>query len=136
MPADREALLIGHTASIVAAFVARNQLRPSAVPDLISAVYDALAAKLAAQPVATATHPAVPIDQSVHPDFLVCLECGKKFSSLRRHIGAAHRLNPNQYREKWGLPPDYPMIAPTFASMRSISALHVWRERRNHPEVQ
>jgi len=133
MTEDPKALLLSQTAAIVAAFVARNAMRASELPNLIGAVHDALSSKWGALFAGDekGRQPAVPISQSVHPDCLVCLEDGKEFASLRRHIIAAHKLTPDQYRKKWQLPADYPMVAPNLANMRSMSALRVWREKRS-----
>ena len=88
---------------------------------MISDVYEALgkAAAKAAQPVKEDLKPAVPIKRSVTPDYIICLEDGKKFKSLKRHLRTHYNLTPEEYREKWGLPHDYPMVAPNYAAARS-----------------
>ena len=109
-------------AEIVAAFVANNSLPIAELPALIQSTHAALE-RLASGPVNTAPQvekkePAVSIRKSITPDFLVCLDDGKKFKSLRRHL-ATLGMTPDQYRAKWGLPSDYPMVAPNFAAARS-----------------
>ena len=109
-------------AEIVAAFVANNSLPIAELPALIQSTHAALE-RLASGPVDTAPQvekkePAVSIRKSITPDFLVCLDDGKKFKSLRRHL-ATLGMTPDQYRAKWGLPSDYPMVAPNYAAARS-----------------
>ena len=109
-------------AEIVAAFVANNSLPIAELPALIQSTHAALE-RLASGPLNTAPQvekkePAVSIRKSITPDFLVCLDDGKKFKSLRRHL-ATLGMTPDQYRAKWGLPSDYPMVAPNFAAARS-----------------
>jgi predicted transcriptional regulator len=109
-------------AEMVAAFVSNNPLPKSELPALIHAVHSAVE-RLAAEPGSAppqveAKMPAVPIRRSITPDFLICLDDGKRFKSLRRHL-AGLGLTPAQYREKWNLPPDYPMVAPNYAAQRS-----------------
>jgi predicted transcriptional regulator len=109
-------------AEIVAAFVANNSLPIAELPALIRSTHAALE-RLASGPVDTAPQlekkePAVSIRKSITPDFLVCLDDGKKFKSLRRHL-ATLGMTPDQYRAKWGLPSDYPMVAPNYAAARS-----------------
>ena len=109
------------TAEIASAYVANNSLSQSELPALLHSVHDALnrtAAGKADQPAPTLTPP-VPIRKSVTPDYIVCLEDGKKFKSLKRHLRTQYSMTPEQYREKWGLPADYPMVAPNYAKARS-----------------
>ena len=112
-------------AEIVAAYVANNSLASSGIPQLIAEVYAALH-RLAqpAAPVAAPNkpQPAVAVKRSVTPDFIVCLEDGQKFKSLKRHLTAVHNMTPKEYRGKWQLPEDYPMVAPTYAAKRSTLA--------------
>ena len=113
--------LIELTADIVAAYVGNNPLQMAELPGLISQVHTALngiAAGEAEQP-AEPLKPAVSIRKSITPDYIVCLEDGKKFKSLKRHLRTHYDLTPEQYREKWGLPADYPMVAPSYAEARS-----------------
>jgi predicted transcriptional regulator len=111
---------INLTADIVAAFVRNNSVPPDGLPALIESVNSALAA--VDNPVAPpqpAPEPAVNRKRSVTPNFIYCLEDGKKFRSLRRHLGSAHGMTPEAYRTKWDLPGDYPMTAPSYAAKRS-----------------
>lgn len=109
------------TATIVSAFVGNNVTPASELPGLISQVHGALVRVASGQgeAVAEPTKPAVPVKKSMTSDYLVCLEDGKKFKSLKRHLRTQYNMTPEQYREKWGLPPDYPMVAPNYAVARS-----------------
>ncbi|MEW6643303.1 MAG: MucR family transcriptional regulator [Pseudomonadota bacterium] len=109
------------TAGIVSAYVSNNTTPASELPALISQVHAALV-RVAAGHVKAAPEPAkpaVPVKKSMTSDYLVCLEDGKKFKSLKRHLRTQYNMTPEQYREKWGLPPDYPMVAPNYAVARS-----------------
>ena len=112
------------TADIVAAYVGNNVVPASDVPGLISDVFKALngAVKGSEEKQVIPEKPAVPVRRSVTPDYLICLEDGKKFKSLKRHLRTHYDLTPEQYREKWGLAPDYPMVAPNYAQARSMLA--------------
>jgi predicted transcriptional regulator len=116
---------VGLAAEVVAAFISNNPLPKSELPALIEAVHSAVErlgkGSESAPPQVELKQPAVPVRKSVTPDFLICLEDGKKFKSLRRHL-KLHGLTPEQYREKWKLPPDYPMVAPNYAVLRSAMA--------------
>ena len=109
------------TATIVSAYVSNNTTSASELPALISQVHGALmrVASGQAETVVEPSKPAVPIKKSMTSDYLVCLEDGKKFKSLKRHLRTQYNMTPEQYREKWGLPPDYPMVAPNYAVARS-----------------
>jgi predicted transcriptional regulator len=109
------------TANIVSAYVSNNTTSASDLPALISQIHGALVrvASGQAETVAEPTKPAVPVKKSMTSDYLVCLEDGKKFKSLKRHLRTQYNMTPEQYREKWGLPPDYPMVAPNYAVARS-----------------
>ena len=114
------------TAQVVAAYISNNPLPKGDLPDFILAVHSSLGrlgseSELSLLPQAEAQTPAVPIRRSVTPDFLICLEDGKKFKSLRRHLGGLG-LTPEQYRKKWKLPSDYPMVAPNYSAQRSALA--------------
>lgn len=116
--------LIALTASIVSAYVTRNNLPTADLPRLIASTHVALAS-LAASPAPVASEPlvpAVPIRKSVTPDAIICLEDGRAFKSLKRHLSASYGLTPDQYRAKWNLPADYPMVAPNYAEARSALA--------------
>jgi predicted transcriptional regulator len=115
-------------AEIIAAFVSNNPLPKGELPALIHAVQTAVV-RLAAGPESAVPQievktPAVPIRKSITPDFLICLDDGKRFKSLRRHL-AGLGLTPAQYREKWNLPSDYPMVAPNYAAQRSALAKQI-----------
>lgn len=118
-----DAGLIGRTADIVSAYVSYNTIATNQLPDLITSVNAALnGQRHQPEPEREPQKPAVPIRRSVQPDAITCLECGKKFKSLRRHIGTEHGLEPAEYRQKWGLPADYPMAAPNYSEQRSAMA--------------
>jgi predicted transcriptional regulator len=119
---DKSDNLAGLAAEIVAAYVSNNQVSQTEVPRLIGEVYRALVAAVAGEAPREALSelkPAVTLRKSVTPDFIVCLEDGKKFKSLKRHLRTHYNLSPEQYRDKWSLPADYPMVAPNYAKARS-----------------
>ena len=119
----QEAHFIALTAEIVSAYVGNNTVAMSEIPSLINQVHTALTRVSAeAEPVSDPLKPAVPPKRSVTPEYIVCLEDGKKFKSLKRHLRTQYKMTPEQYREKWGLPPDYPMVAPNYAAARSSLA--------------
>ena len=107
------------TAKIVSAHVGKNQIAPDALPKLIQSVHHSLATAGTAESALAPLTPAVPIRKSVFPDHIVCLEDGKKLKMLKRHLQVSYGMTPEQYREKWKLPADYPMVAPNYASQRS-----------------
>lgn len=110
------------TAEIVSAHVSNNSVPLSDLPGLIQEVYRTLAA-VGTQPAQPERpQPAVPVKKSVTPDYLICLEDGKKLKMLKRHLKTAYNMSPEQYRERWALPPDYPMVAPNYAKHRSSLA--------------
>ena len=109
------------TADIVSAYVSNNTVAATEIPALISQVHAALSrvgSNLSEAP-AEPLKPAIPIKRSITPDYIVCLEDGKKFKSLKRHLRTQYNMTPEQYRDKWALPPDYPMVAPNYAAARS-----------------
>ncbi|MEO6396404.1 MAG: MucR family transcriptional regulator [Devosia sp.] len=113
--------LIELSTEIVSAYVSHNALSVTDLPKLIGEVYSALRglrSTVAAAP-AEELKPAVPVRKSVAPDYIICLEDGKKFKSLKRHLRTHYDLSPEDYREKWGLPSDYPMVAPNYSATRS-----------------
>ena len=124
--------LVELTVDIVSAYVGNNTVVASELPTLISEVTDALgkAAARAAQPATEELKPAVPIKKSITPDYIICLEDGKKFKSLKRHLRTYYNLSPEEYREKWGLPHDYPMVAPNYAATRSALAKQIGLGKR------
>jgi predicted transcriptional regulator len=109
------------TATIVSAYVSNNPTPASDIPALIGQIHAALLrvstgrAELPLEP----AKPAVPVKKSMTADYLICLEDGKRFKSLKRHLRTKYSMTPEQYRDKWGLPPDYPMVAPNYAVARS-----------------
>ena len=109
-------------ADIVSAFVSNNSLPAADLPALIGSVHQALntlANGAVQQPAEQQKSPAVSIKKSVQPDYIVCLDDGKRFKSLKRHLRTTYNLTPDQYRAKWGLPAEYPMVAPNYAAQRS-----------------
>lgn len=118
-----QADLLAMTTDIVAAHVSNNAVSKAELPGLIETVYKSLgslggeAAFHGDRPV-----PAVPVKKSIHPDYIICLEDGKKLKMLKRHLKSAYDMTPEEYREKWHLPPDYPMVAPNYAERRSALA--------------
>jgi predicted transcriptional regulator len=120
--ADFDALLLDRTTQIVAAFVSHNHIQSSDVAILIANTHNALRSLATEVPAPVeALEPAVPIKKSITPDFLICLDDGRKFKSLKRHLNTLG-MTPNEYREKWGLRPDYPMVAPNYSATRSSLA--------------
>jgi predicted transcriptional regulator len=119
-PANQNVL--GLVAQIVSAHVSNNSVPPDALPSLIQEVFKTLSGvgKEPAQP--DRPQPAVPIKKSVFPDHIICLEDGKKLKMLKRHLKTAYNMTPEQYRERWGLASDYPMVAPSYARHRSTLA--------------
>ena len=121
MSENASSIYIELAADIVSAYVSNNSVPAGDLPGLISEVHLALArvGNGAAEASAEAPKPAIAIKKSVTPDYIICLEDGKKFKSLKRHLRTQYNLTPEQYREKWGLAPDYPMVAPNYAKARS-----------------
>ena len=113
--------LVELTAKIVSAYVSNNTIVASDIPQLINETHAALsrATGNTSLPEREELKPKVPVKKSVMPDFIVCLEDGKKFKSLKRHLRTHYNLSPEEYREKWDLPHDYPMVAPNYARARS-----------------
>ena len=113
--------LIDLAADIVSAYVSNNPVASQDLPSLIAEVYGALhkTSQGEPEPEPEPLKPAVSIKKSVTPDHIICLEDGKKFKSLKRHLRTHYNLSPEEYREKWGLPTDYPMVAPNYAKARS-----------------
>ena len=119
--AGKQQGLLSLTTEIVAAFAGHNTVATSDLPSLIGTVYEALraAGTVEAEKPAEALVPAVPIKKSVMPEFIVCLEDGKKLKMLKRHLATRYNMTPAAYRQRWGLPNDYPMVAPDYAAQRS-----------------
>ncbi len=118
---DDKLEVIEMTADIVSAYVGNNSVSAADLPGLIQSVHRALAGVSGgAEPVEVAPkEPAVPIRRSITPDYLICLEDGRKFKSLKRHLRTKYNISPEEYRAKWGLAKDYPMVAPNYAKARS-----------------
>lgn len=116
--------LTDQAAEIVAAYVAANEVAVEDLPALIKRVHAALRDISTASPVMpeASKEPAVPIKKSISPDYIICLEDGKKFKSLKRHLRTRYSMTPDEYRSKWSLPHDYPMVAPNYAKERSTLA--------------
>src|ERR1700756_5327924 len=115
--------LLALTTEIVAAHVSNNTVAVADLPTLINQVYQSLSTIGSGPvPVAERPQPAVSIKKSIHPDYIVCLEDGKKLKMLKRHLKTAYDMSPEEYRERWGLPADYPMVAPNYAQHRSSLA--------------
>ena len=114
--------VLGLTVKIVSAHIGNNQVAAAALPTLIQAVYRSLSTTGKAGVAPEAQKPAVPRKKSVFPDFIICLEDGKKLKLLKRHLKTTYNLTPDEYRKKWGLPHDYPMVVPSYARKRSALA--------------
>ena len=133
-----ESSYIQLTANIVSAYVSNNTVSSAEIPNLIAQVCSALM-RISSGQVATPAEPlkpAVAVKRSVTPEHIVCLEDGKKFKSLKRHLRTQYGITPEQYREKWGLPADYPMVAPNYAAARSQLAkqMGLGQQRRRRRE--
>ncbi|MES0178996.1 MucR family transcriptional regulator [Mesorhizobium sp. M0025] len=128
---DAQLDTVSIAADIVAAYVSNNPLPVGELPKLIGDIHAALKGigTPATEPVVK-QEPAVSIKKSVTPDFIICLEDGKKFKSLKRHIGVHYNLSPEEYRQKWNLPADYPMVAPNYAATRSALAKSIGLGRK------
>lgn len=118
--------LLALTTNIVASHVSNNLVAVGELTQLIQQVYSALATvgNAAAAP-APRPQPVVPIKKSITPDYIICLEDGKKLKMLKRHLKTRYNITPDEYRERWGLPPDYPMVAPNYAAQRSELAKQI-----------
>jgi predicted transcriptional regulator len=116
--------LLRMTSEVAAAYVSNNNLPSGQLPDVIRTIHESLAALSGAR-VAAASEPptpAVAIKKSITPDYIVCLEDGKKLKMLKRHLRSTYNMTPDEYRHRWGLPADYPMVAPNYAAQRSAFA--------------
>lgn len=114
--------LLTQTSKIAAAYLSNNSVDAEAIPDLLSSIYEGLVEAAASGEdgqEAKALVPAVPIEESLKDDVIICLEDGKPYQSLKRHLRVKYGMSPEEYREKWGLPADYPMVAPAYAKRRS-----------------
>ena len=122
-----EAQLVSLTADIVSAHVSNNSVAVSDLPTLIKNVHSALSglSMSAPEPEPKKQEPVVPIRSSVKPDYIVCLEDGKKLKMLKRHLMTHYQMTPDEYRQKWGLSPEYPMVAPNYAEQRRSLAVKI-----------
>ena len=125
--------LLKLTAEIVAAHVGNNAIAGSDLAALIQSVFDTLGRLASDEPAAAEMTPAVPIRRSVTDDHIVCLEDGKKLKTLKRHLMTDHGLTPQEYRAKWGLKPDYPMVAPNYSAQRQAMAKQIGLGRKRAP---
>ncbi len=118
---DDKAEIIEMTADIVSAYVGNNSVSATDLPNLIQSVHRALSTVSggAVEAAPAPKEPAVPLKKSITPDYLICLEDGRKFKSLKRHLRTKYDMSPDEYRSKWGLAKDYPMVAPNYAKARS-----------------
>jgi len=116
---ENRSVMIDLTAEIVSAYVRNNPVQSLELPDVIRSVHDSLMSLMGPVDVQEEQKPAVPVRKSVTDEYLICLEDGKKFKSLKRHLRSKYDMSPEDYREKWGLPYDYPMVAPAYARQRS-----------------
>jgi predicted transcriptional regulator len=123
-PKMAEEELLRMTADVVAAYVSNNTLPTAQLAEVINAVYSSLKGLegQVAEPPPEPAKPAVPIRRSITPDYLICLEDGKKLKMLKRHLRSTYNMTPDEYRTRWGLAPDYPMVAPNYAEQRSAFA--------------
>ena len=125
--------VLGLTVQIVSAHVAHNSVQAASLPELIQQVYATLS-NIGSEPVEVEKRaPAVPVKKSVFPDYLICLDDGKKLKMLKRHLKTAYDMTPEQYRERWNLPHDYPMVAPNYAEHRSLLAKKIGLGRKPAP---
>jgi predicted transcriptional regulator len=121
---EEKADLIEMTAEIVAAYVENNSLAAADLPGLIQSVHKALSTAITGAEVVESApqEPAVSVRRSITPDYIICLEDGRKFKSLKRHLRTKYNMSPEEYRARWSLPKDYPMVAPNYAKARSALA--------------
>ena len=119
------------TASVVSAYVGNNPLPPGQIPEVIKTVFGSLSSLGAGAGPREAPKPAVAPKKSVTSEYIVCLEDGKKLKMLKRHLRTTYKMTPEAYRQKWGLPADYPMVAPNYAKQRSAFAKRIGLGRRS-----
>ena len=125
------------TADVVSAYVGNNQLPTTQIPDVINTVFGSLRRLEGVAPPVIHSEPrkaAIPVRRSITPDYIVCLEDGKKLKMLKRHLRTVYNLTPEEYRSKWGLPNDYPMVAPNYSRQRSAFAKKIGLGRGNGRE--
>lgn len=118
--------VLGMTTSIVSSFVSNNTVPATDLPELIRSVHEAISTLSEGGTADAETpSPAVPVSKSITPDFLICLEDGRKLKMLRRYLRSRYSMTPEEYRERWNLPADYPMVAPNYAKLRSKHAKNI-----------
>jgi predicted transcriptional regulator len=123
--------LLRMTAEVAAAYVGNNALPADQLPDVIKTIYSSISALDSGAPIgASGLKPIVPIKKSIAPDYIICLEDGKKLKMLKRHLRTSYGMTPEEYRIKWGLPADYPMVAPNYAAQRSAFAKKIGLGRK------
>jgi predicted transcriptional regulator len=134
---DRSGML-RMAADVVSAYVSNNALAPAQLPDVIRTVYASLDALSGSRKDmrSEALKPVVPIRRSVTPEYIICLEDGKKLKMLKRHLRTTYGMTPDEYRAKWSLPPDYPMVAPNYAAQRSAFAKQIGLGRKPSAETK
>ena len=125
--------LVRLTSNIVSSYLSKNPIGPHQIQEVITAVYNALTSVDSApsDTQAQSVRPSVPVKKSVMPDYIICLEDGKKLKMLKRHLRTSYNLTPDEYRAKWGLPSDYPMVAPNYAVQRSDFAKKIGLGRKS-----
>jgi predicted transcriptional regulator len=137
---DHTVATIDLAAQIVASYVANNSVMPTDLPDLIQSIHSALSSlgSASVEEPAKRQEPAVSVKKSLNRDFIICLEDGKKFKSLKRHLRTTHNLSPEEYRAKWNLPSDYPMVAPAYSAARSelAKSMGLGQQRRKVEPVE
>lgn len=134
---NRRNELLSMTTEVVSAYASNNMLAPTQLSEVISTVFSTFAGleRTGGSDKSEALKPAVPVRKSVTPDYIVCLEDGKKLKMLKRHLRSTYNMTPDEYRAKWGLPPDYPMVAPNYAEQRSAFAKKIGLGRKSGQRV-
>jgi len=134
---NRRSELLTMTAEVVSAYASNNLLAPTQLSDVINTVFITFAGleKTGGGEKAESLRPAVAIRKSITPDYIVCLEDGKRLKMLKRHLRSTYNITPDEYRAKWGLPPDYPMVAPNYAAQRSAFAKKIGLGRKTGQKV-
>jgi predicted transcriptional regulator len=140
-PLERKlmAAIVEQVAEIVAGYLSHNTVAPADVPNVISTIYAAMTGLTGApRPVEAERTPAVPVRRSITPETIICLDCGWKARTLKRHLTSAHSLTPDDYRARWNLSGDYPMVAPAYSSRRSemAKAIGLGKGRAGRPSSQ
>lgn len=126
--------LLDMTAEIVSSYVSNNQVDADALPQLIKNIYETVSGlAVGVETIVETQDPAVPVAKSITPDFLICLEDGRKLKMLKRYLRSKFDMTPEEYRAKWGLPPDYPMVAPNYAKLRSKHAKQIGLGKKAAP---